>query len=58
MKGLDLTPLLKKMIHESDQTLKQNTLAAHFIPPLRLRRRAHHLHRRVVELVQNRENPE
>ena len=26
-------PLLKKTIHESDQILKQNPLAAHFIPP-------------------------
>ena len=33
MKGLDLMPLLKKTIHESDQILKQNPLAAHFIPP-------------------------
>ena len=33
MKGLDLMPLLKKTIHESDQILKQNPLSAHFIPP-------------------------
>ena len=33
MKGLDLMPLLKKTIHESDQILKQNPLTAHFIPP-------------------------
>ena len=33
MKGLDLMPFLKKTIHESNQILKQNPLAAHFIPP-------------------------
>ena len=61
MKGLDLMPLLKKTIHESDQILKQNPLAAHFIPPAAPALDAFNSvpwKEMDVELMQNRENPE